>query len=30
MLEEYPASGIVIPVRYMQEMTDARLGNSAR
>lgn len=30
MLEEYPASGIVILVRYMQEMTDARLGNSAR
>lgn len=30
MLEAYPASGIVILVRYMQEMTDARLGNSAR
>ena len=30
MLEEYPTSGIVILVKYMQEMTDARLGNSAR
>lgn len=30
MLEAYPASGLVIFVRYMNEMQDARLGNSGR
>ncbi len=30
LLEQYPASGILILIKYMHELTDARLGNSAR